>query len=76
MKEVSYYNYKELVEKATAFGATKEDRLNLFNWFECYGSCYWHGDHYSMENGVRLYPIYKWDDEEGDYEVVDAGIRF
>ena len=31
MKESNYYNYKELVEKATAAGATSEDRLALVN---------------------------------------------
>ena len=79
---VNYYNYKELAEKATAYGATKEDRINLFNWFECYGRDYWNGEHYTMENGVRLCPIYQGvgePDADGgfdDYEIVDAEIRF
>ena len=82
MKEASYYNYKELVEKATAFGATKEDKLNLFDWFDRYGIDYWRGEYYAMEDGTRLYPIYQGvgeQDEDGDfddYEVVDAEIRF
>ena len=78
----NYYNYNELKEKATAFGATKEDRINLFNWFECYGRDYWNGEHYVMGNGARLCPIYEGvgePDEDGcfdDYEVADAEIKF
>lgn len=80
--KVTYYNYDELLKAATAYGATKENRINLLTWFECYGRDYWNGEHYKMENGLRLYPIYKGvdePDEDGgfdDYEVVDAEIRF
>lgn len=75
------YQYEELKERAMRFDATQQDRLNLLKWFEQYGSCYWNGEEYALENGYGLKPIYKGigeADEDGDYEeyeVVDAIIR-
>ena len=76
MKESTYYNYKDLVEKATATGATREDRLALFDWFDCYGIDYWNGFYYVMEDGTRLCPVYTYDYNEGCYILVDADIRY
>lgn len=78
----NYYDYNELKEKATASGATKEDRLNLLYWFESFGRDYWHFDHYAMENDIRLFPVWEGigePDEDGEfwnYELVDADIRY
>lgn len=72
----SYYNYKELVEKATASGATREDRITLYKWFERYGIDYWNGKYYKMENGARLYPVCVFDYDEGYYILVDVDIRY
>ena len=76
MKESNYYNYKELVEKATAVGTTKEDRLALLDWFDRYGIDYWTGYYYKMDNGLRLCPVYIYDYDEGFYILVDADIRY
>ena len=76
MKESNYYNYKELVEKATATGATIDDRLALFDWFDRYDIDYWNGEYYQMDDGLRLYPIYAFDSNEGCFVLVDADIRY
>ena len=76
MKKSSYYNYKALVEKATATGATRDDRLALLDWFDQYGIDYWEGRYYKMDDGLRLYPIYVFDYDEGYYVLVDADIRY
>lgn len=76
MKDVSYYNYKELVEKATATGATRDDRIALFDWFDRYGIDYWNGFYYAMEDGTRLCPVYVYNYDEGYYDLVDADIRY
>ena len=76
MKESTYYNYKELFEKATATGATRADRLALFDWFDQYSIDYWNGEYYQMDDGLRLYPIYVFDCNEGCYVIFDADIRY
>ena len=76
MKESTYYNYKELVEKATATGATRDDRLALLEWFNCYGKDYWNGEYYEMDDGLRLYPVAVFDYDEGYFTDVDADIRY
>ena len=56
MKKSTYYNYKELVEKATATGAKIDDRLALFDWFDRYGIDYWNGEYYEIyRNRNKVY---------------------
>ena len=70
------YEYKELREKALSENATKEERLNLLEWFEKCGDERkgWNGESWDIDEGLRLYPIYK-EVEEDYFEVVDAEIR-
>lgn len=74
--------YQELKEKAMSPEATKEDRIELFKWFEHNDNGrYWNGEEYALEDGDGLKPIWKGvgeADEDGDYEeyeLVDAIIR-
>lgn len=76
MKESNYYKYKELVEKATATGATREDRLALLDWFNQYGVDYWKESYYKMDDGLTLYPIYVFDYDKGCYVLVDVDIIY
>lgn len=76
MKESTYYNYKELVKKATDTGATIDDRLALFDWFDRYGIDYWNGEYYKMDDGLRLYPVAVFDCDGDYYTIVDADIRY
>lgn len=72
------YDYKELREKAIAKNATKQDRLNLYNWFNLYGNQFWNGECYDVD-GYEMFPIYnEIKDEDGDLielEVIDVEIR-
>ena len=76
---VNYFDYDELRAKALAPEATKEDRLNLWYWFDEYGMEYWDGESYDMDDGLRLFPHYSLiEDQRGeivDLELVDAVIR-
>lgn len=69
-----YYSYKELRDKALAHTATKEDLLNLVEWFDRFGTMYWNGECYDMDDGSYLYPIYE-ENEDGNFDLVDAEIR-
>ena len=74
--EYMEYQYKELLNKATAETATKEDRLNLWEWFERHGGMFWNGENYSLGDGKRLFPVWEEDAEFTDcYNVVDCEIR-
>ena len=70
------YEYKELREKALSDTATKKERLSLLEWFEKYGDerKAWNGESWDIDEGLRLYPIYK-EVEKDSFEVVDAEIR-
>lgn len=52
----TYYDYKELREKA--LNGTQADVNALGDWFEKYGDRYWNGECYDAD-GFSLYPIYK-----------------
>lgn len=70
------YEYKELRKKALSENATKEDRMNLLDWFERHGDTQnqWNGESWDIDEGLRLFPIYK-EIEEDCFEVVNAEIR-
>lgn len=69
-----YYRYQELRQKAVAPNATQEDVNELGRWFEAYGSRFWNGESYGIDDNLRLYPIYKQVDED-NYEIVGYEIR-
>lgn len=71
---INRYAYAELREKALAPTATKEDRLNLLDWFDRYDIADWNGEYYDLDDGLRLFPICE-ETEDGDFVVVDAEIR-
>lgn len=69
------YEYAELRAAALAPEATKEDRLALLEWFDRYDTADWNGEYYDMGDGYRLYPVCELDEENDQYDVVDAEIR-
>ena len=77
---VSYYDYEELKNKALE-KRDKQSRMDLLEWFQCFGSEYWNGEYYLIDNEHRLYPISSpigEPDEDGDYEdfkITDAEIK-
>lgn len=71
---ISYYSYNELRAAATA-NPTFENLDNLARWFDIYGMRYWNGESYGMDDGLRLYPIYGDEDEDGDFPIIDYEIR-
>ena len=68
MKYVGKYNYDELREDATSPEATQEDINALGEWFSQYGEMYWNGEYYDAEDGLCLYPLYKYNHDSGDVE--------
>lgn len=78
MKRVypSYYDYKNLRDKAVEFDATQEDVDALGEWFELYGERYWSGEYYEVEGDHNLFrKMVLADPETGDYEVVGYEFR-
>lgn len=78
-KSIGQYDYEELKKEALTKD-DKESRMNLYKWFDRYGSNYWNGEVYEIDKDHNLKPIYQGvgePDEDGDYEeyeVVDAKI--
>ena len=70
-----YYDYKELREKALSPDATQADVDALGEWFRVYGDRYWNGEFYDADNGRELRPVYKWDEDLGQGEVVGYELR-
>lgn len=69
-----YCYYPILLKKATKRNATREDRLDLWYWFEMYGDRYWNGECYDIGEGRAIYPVYRVIDEE-TFELVDVEVR-
>lgn len=69
------YDYEELVQ-AVKENENQETLMNLFLWFEEYGSAFWNGEHYYCADdlGRNLYPTYE-EDENGEFEVTGAELR-
>lgn len=57
------YAYDTLRAAAIAPGATQEDINALGDWFDQYGTGYWNGKYYDADYGLRVYPVYDWDEE-------------
>lgn len=56
------YNYNKIKEKATRANAKQPDIDALGVWFSLYGDTYWNGEYYDAEE-YRVFPIFKWDEE-------------
>ena len=69
------YSYEELRAAATADGATEQDVNALGEWFERYGQTCWNGEYYDADDGLRLFPVVAWDDEEDQGEIVGYEFR-
>lgn len=68
------YDYEELRAAAVSPDATEADLLALGKWFSLYGDCCWNGEYYDAD-GLRLYPLYKWDEELDEGEIVGYEFR-
>lgn len=64
--------YAALRTRAVDSGAA-EDLAALGEWFQANGSCYWNGEYFDADDGLRLFPIYQ-ENEDGDIEI--AGYEF
>lgn len=69
------YEYEELKNAALAPNATQEDINALGKWFMCYGSRYWNGEYYEIDNHHRLFEVLEYDGDEMDYVLVGYEIR-
>lgn len=70
---MTIYDYEELKIKALVADATQEDINALGEWFDLYGYDYWNGEYFRIEDGKRIYPIYKEElDEDGELEQADV----
>ena len=69
-----YYTYEELKDLATRPDATTEDRLRLFNWFEENDMREWNGYCFPLEDGLSIYPVYEYGDDD-EAILVDAEIK-
>lgn len=70
---VGRYEYDELREKA--LNGNQEDINKLGEWFENYGECYWNGEFFDADNGIKIIPDYT-EDSEGNLEVAGYKISF
>lgn len=66
---MTYYDYKELEIKALE-NPTKENLANLWKWFEQWGTSYWNGECYQVNQHYGLYPVFKITIDD-DFEIVD-----
>lgn len=71
----NYYEYEDLRAAAAAPGAPQEAIDALGEWFDQHGSRYWTGEYYDADDGLRLYPVYKWDEELDQGELLGYEIR-
>lgn len=71
----NYYFYEELRAAAVAPTATEDDLAALGAWFEQYGVDSWNGECWDAGDGLRLFPIVKWDDELDQGETVGYEFR-
>lgn len=72
---MTMYDYKELLAKAKETG-NFEDLENLASWFFNYGTDFWNGESWELEEGERLFPIYsEEEDENGGFPIVAYEIR-
>ena len=68
-----YYDYAELRTAALSGGAVEINALG--EWFEQHGSSYWNGEYYDADDGLRLFPVYEWDEETDQGAIIGYEIR-
>ena len=61
LKTISPYDYEELEKKALRSNATQKDIEALAEWFEHWGSGFWNGECYFINENHLLYPVYEND---------------
>lgn len=66
---VDRYSYAELLAAATKPDAAQIDIDTLGAWFSAYGEAYWNGEYYDAD-GCRIRPVYDWDEETDQGDVV------
>lgn len=57
------YDYEEIRAAAIAPGATQDEINALGDWLEQYGGTAWNGEYFDADDGIRVYPVYDWDEE-------------
>lgn len=67
------YSYEEL-HRAVAEDPTHENRMALGEWFQEYGMEYWNGEFFDADD-FRLVPIYDWDEETAQGNIIDYELR-
>lgn len=60
---IKEYCYKEYLNKAKS-NPTKENLLNLANWFNLFGVEYWNGEGFVIDNNHLLKPIFDINSKE------------
>lgn len=65
-----YYDYQDLRAAAVRPGATQEDINALGEWFDRHGMMFWNGEYFDADEGLRLRPVWEWDEENDCGEVV------
>lgn len=81
--DLKRYSYKELRAAAVAAAAT-QDAINgaingaidaLGEWMTTYGTAYWNGECFDIDDGLGLWPVYGEPNEDGDVELIRYEIR-
>lgn len=70
---MSRYDYKELRAKAVE-NPTFENCDVLADWLRNYDMRSWNGESFDIDDGLRLYPIYGDEDEDGCFPIIDYKI--
>ena len=74
----TYYDYEEL-RKSAIEEDTFEAKQALADWFDQHYIDGWNGEYYDIDDGLRLFPVYEFGEEDEDGEIestlVDWEIR-
>lgn len=70
---MSRYDYEEL-RAAAVENPTFENMEALADWLENYNMSSWNGEYFDIDDGLRLYPIYGAEDEDGCFPIIDYKI--
>lgn len=73
-KSYNRYSYEELRAAATVPGATQIDVDTLGSWLADFDPASWNGEYYDAD-GLRLYPVYDWDEDTDQGELVRYDLR-
>ena len=67
------YDYQEL-RAAAIENPTFENLEALADWLRNYDTKSWNGEFWDIDNGLRLYPVYGDEDEDGRFPIVNYEI--